>query len=254
MVGRIEGDVRVERLRDRAIEQLDDATASLSLLDEDPVSAVHETRKRIKATRAVLRLLLATDKSRFNHEDAILGAASRRLSPIRDRHVAHHLASTLGRWPQNMVPPPLAPWARSATLHTGMAIIGVRNRTERWDLSEVGSNDLLGGLDKSYRLARRRWNRCIDHLENDDLHQCRKSVKRTANQLVMFDSAFAQTERLERLQQLGELLGDHHDLSLVPDRNRDRETTLEGQIVDLGIDVFSLSPRDHNAWVHATFD
>jgi CHAD domain-containing protein len=246
------GDEAVEKLRLRVLDDLDEAVASLSILDLDPVGAVHETRKRVKTIRAALRLVESADKARFRREDTILAQATGRLGPIRDQHVAQHLASHLGRWPGDTVPPPLAPSVRARVNEAGMALLGARNRANRWDLHTIDNETLIDGLDRSYRLARRRWRRAAGHLETENLHHCRKSVKRVTNQLRVVSDRLAASSRVAELEKLGDLLGQHHDLSLVPDHDPHDQTELESEILASGTLVFALTPKNQQLWVAGT--
>ncbi len=244
-------DTVAEHVRRRVLDELDEAALSLSLVDLDPVRSVHETRLHITTVRAALRLLKQADVDRFRREDLVLAEAARRLGPIRDRHVAQHLVTRQGRWPGDLVPPPLAPSVRARVSETGMAILGSRNRATRWDLGMLGSADVARELDRSYRQSRRRWSRSIDRLETDDLHQCRTSVRRLTSQVVLLSDSLAASKRIADLRVLDERLGQLQDLSLVPDHDRHEQSELESQILDLGTAVFALSPKQQRSWINA---
>jgi CHAD domain-containing protein len=60
----------------------------LAVADEHRSEAIHDARKHLKKTRALIRLLRpATDDAFYKRENAALRKAAQRMSPIRDAHV-----------------------------------------------------------------------------------------------------------------------------------------------------------------------
>src|SRR5688572_28848189 len=72
-----------------AAEQLEDAVGQLQNgMSDDPVTAVHEARKDLKKTRALLRLTRSgLPKSTYRSENRALRDAGRSLSGTRDADV-----------------------------------------------------------------------------------------------------------------------------------------------------------------------
>src|ERR1700710_2227127 len=84
-------------VRTCACEQLAGAVEALERAEEDPVKAVHEARKHLKKTRALLRLVRpALGKQAYRRENDALRAAGLALSGTRDADVLVQTAGTLG--------------------------------------------------------------------------------------------------------------------------------------------------------------
>lgn len=67
-------------------EQVEKAIQQLSqTFEKDPAEAIHDTRKRLKKARSVLRLIRKTiDKDTYKYEKNVLRDVGRSLSPARD--------------------------------------------------------------------------------------------------------------------------------------------------------------------------
>ncbi|MFT7599288.1 MAG: hypothetical protein ACI8TP_002217 [Acidimicrobiales bacterium] len=238
-----------ETVRRQALADLDRAIISLSLIDNDPSAMVRRARRRTKRVRVGVRLLRSQDKRRFRDEDRILAQAVRNLGPVRDRQVAHHLIGNLGRWPGNMVPPPMAPSVRISVAHSGMILNGVRGRAGSWEISSLDDEAITAELERCYRLARRQWRSAMDDVEADGLAGCRKAVQRAADQARITAPQLRTSERFVALTGLAKHLGNLLDLAPLPDSDHSRQPELERNILDLGHEVFSLKPEEHLRWL-----
>lgn len=238
---------------------LDAGIRHLSLVDLDSGKAVHEARKSIKRSRAALRLLSDAGMKGLGVESTVLGNAARLLAPIRDHDVARQLEATRRGDARPVAPPPMAPLVRTFVTQSTTMLIGVRLRATGLDIAHLRSDRLLDSAERSYRVARRRWKRALDHLESEQLHHCRKSVKRTYYQveILLGDPAPGRhgedslgDDRLRSLAELGELLGDHHDRFLAAEPAPPLELdALERAILTKGAIVFALTVSEHRTWI-----
>src|SRR3954454_12297771 len=74
-----------DSVRRTAREQLEAAAAQLEQGDEDPAAAVHGARKRLKKTRALVRLARpALPRASYREENRALRDRGRALSAARD--------------------------------------------------------------------------------------------------------------------------------------------------------------------------
>ena len=94
----------------------------------------------------------------------------------------------------------------------------VRDRAERWELPD-GFDALEGGLELTYRRGRRGQRRAMADPTDARMHEWRKRVKYLRYQMEaltpMYPTLIGSTA--EGLDELGELLGDDHDLAVLAD-------------------------------------
>jgi CHAD domain-containing protein len=156
-----------------AREQLADAVRWLERADEDPVVAVHEARKDIKKTRALLRLVRPTIGKRvYRRENDALREIGLALSGMRDADVLVQTTSSLaehatGRLPVDVFEQLGVALAREvaerrnasdeAGARAGPAFDGVIEalraaelRVERWPLDGVTWTHVLAGAARAY--------------------------------------------------------------------------------------------------------
>jgi CHAD domain-containing protein len=200
---------------------------------------LHELRKTLKRLRGLMRLLRdELGEQAFERENALLRDLGRRLSQARDAEV---LASTLDDLLRRN-PKKLArrrgvrklrarlqgerEGAAEATLADGptrtRALGELRQlhaRVSAWRPSEAGGIDALEpALERLYRQGRRRRRRAGrgsgEH--TGAMHEWRKRVKdlRYAAELLNLGSVARQAD------ELGELLGEEHDLAMLAARVR----------------------------------
>jgi CHAD domain-containing protein len=93
----------------------------------------------------------------------------------------------------------------------------------------------------------------------DHFHDARKSVKRLHYQLaILEDIGFFAKKRIgpnklgherQTLGQLGELLGDHHDLTILGSIDLAEKAKIESALLDLGHKAFARKPKKHRTWM-----
>jgi CHAD domain-containing protein len=217
--------------------------------------AVHETRKALKRLRALVRLLSTElGQGRFARENAALRDLARRLSGARDsevmlatldallkrhprklqrrrgvRALRHHLAAEHAEMERRSL--------GDATMRADAVaeLLALRGRVLGWDLrSGQGITLVEPGLRRIYQQGRNRYRRAAKAKRNRRtraMHEWRKRVKDLRYAAEMLQrrtpssssaSGKATNKRAARLRrlgrradELGELLGEDHDLAVL---------------------------------------
>lgn len=242
-------------LQDHIINELDGATLSLALAHRTPIRSIHDARRRVKRARAGLRLLKPAKPKKLKREDRVLGDAMRLLGPIRDGHVTHL------RHPDSVLPPPYSPKVASLVMATTVALTSSVARISRWGIDAVDRDSIETGLDASYRSAWERWGDARASGTDDELHRSRKAVKQLYYQLDMLTAVGFLAEgsgelkgRRARLDELGEVMGDYHDFTLLGHLNQndqDNQVRQAAEMSELGDETLFLTPKKQRAWVRA---
>ncbi len=247
-LGLAPGERPTDGLRRMALGQVDIALEQLGSAGADAPSekAVHETRKALKRLRALLRLLEDELGARaFARENAMLRDTARRLSGARDAEVMlGTLDALIARHPRTLA-------SRGGVLKLRARLRVERARTQRltlgdpatraevlgelhafrfrvaaWSLADRdGIEPIESDLRRLYRQGRRRYRR-VARGKGDEMlamHEWRKRVKDLRYALEMLERR-GSGGRLRRLavraDELGELLGEDHDLAVLAERVR----------------------------------
>lgn len=219
-----------------AAEQIERALAEIDDAELPRHEAVHQVRKRTKKVRGLIRLVRPAFAA-YQAENAALRDAAAGLSQLRDAEV---LISTfddlVAAYEEPLDPVALAPVretleARQEEISRGhdleaslgafrSAMEGARARIETWRLNEDGFTAIQGGLEKTHRRARKAMARARaaprDEGHADLFHDWRKRTKyhwyHTRLLRPIWPGPMQAHEKAA--DQLGDLLGDHHDLSV----------------------------------------
>jgi CHAD domain-containing protein len=228
---------------ERAAERLREAGRA-----EDPSEPIHAARKELKKLRAAVRLIrreLGDDLYRVENER--YREAGKLLSPSRDAEVkVETLEGLRERFPDRLEPVDTAEWLeqlrreRDRALRTARigdadsieaaleAVEEGRSRIEAWPL-ETGSWKLVGpGIDRAYRRGRREMSRAAGDPSGASMHQWRKRAKDLWYHLRILRDARPKALRdsLEWADELADVLGGHHDLTVLRDDLIGRELPL----------------------------
>ena len=206
----------------------------------DLASSVHEARRAIKRTRALLKL--ADPWPRDSHTDCTLRDASRALAVLRDADIvvltAEDIRADSRSSESNVVPQPLLEaleeerrrrFAESGSANGPLRVADELLRSVAAEIREpqapqlragqeptaAGGMELLRlGLGASYESVRARCDPAAgEGLEDERSHKLRKRVKDLRYQLEFLDTGHAKLGRLVRdLHHLTDLLGDRNDL------------------------------------------
>jgi CHAD domain-containing protein len=246
---------------------------------------VHDVRTRLKRSRAAVALIGAEvgkkAKKKAKKADRRLRNRARRLARPRDVVVQAHTFRVLGTRLSRELPGGLLDRMRGAgeqlrrsvdgravekeLRRTGRSLKRLRRRLRKWpvkhDRRAVGE-----GITRTYRDARRAVAAVHRHPTPERFHDWRKKVKVLAYELRIVGPAVPElaTRYLAKVEKLGELLGEVHDLDCAAatlekhprwfGSDADREAVrgvvaehrvaLEREAFRLAAGVFAGRPRD----------
>jgi CHAD domain-containing protein len=215
-----------------ASEQLEGAVAQLAGAEADPVDAVHEARKHLKKSRALLRLVRPGLPASFcRHENATLRDAGQALSAARDADVLVETVDKLaeryaGRLPAETfaqlrtafaAPAAGAPPDLAAVLGTLRAAAA---RVEDWPLERCDWETVVRGIATAYRRGRTAFAVARHEPTAVNLHAWRKRAKDLWYHERLLTPVWPAVLAAhgEQVHALTELLGDDHDLAVLAER------------------------------------
>lgn len=238
---------------------------------EGAKGSVHDSRKRVKKLRALLRLV----RSGFRGgaaENAVLRDASAGLSALRDAEVmlATHdslapeaadgavRAHLVQRMERAAADPAQA--ARNAAFRA--VIAGVQSRVADWKVKGHDAEVLAAGLALTRARGQKAMARARKGRDPEALHEWRKRVKDGWYQARLFAPVWPEVMApvVQAADDLGEMLGDHHDLAVfeafldqlppgaaaevadLRSRARREQAALEVKAFDLGARVLAGDP------------
>jgi CHAD domain-containing protein len=233
MAYRIKRKERVGRgIRRILREQLRRAIASARRRGADQEERVHDVRTRLKRSRAALELIGAAVGKRAKKTDRRLRDGGRRLARPRDMVVQAHTFRILGARLSRELPAGLLERMRDVgeqlrrTLdekavekelgRTARSLRRLRKRLRKLpvkhDRRAIGK-----GITRTYRGARRALTAVHADPTPERFHEWRKQVKLLSNELKIVGRAVPElaTRYLGKVEKLGELLGQIHDLDCV---------------------------------------
>jgi CHAD domain-containing protein len=229
--------------------RLDDALEHLrERLDEDAAEAIHETRKDLKKARAALRLARARlDDDVYRRDNTRLRDAGRALAGSRDAAAKVGTVEALQeRFGQELHgglsslrsdleserdaiatanADPDSP-IRATARQAGDAVETVRESVESWSFSKSGWKLLEPGIERTYARGRNRFTDVRGEPSPENIHEWRKRVKDLWYDLRLLRDSWPKVmaETADGAHELSDLLGDHHDLTVLAEdlRTRDR--------------------------------
>jgi CHAD domain-containing protein len=261
-----------------ASERIEDAIAQLDTgREDDPETAVHEARKDVKKTRALLRLYRRDlGDATYRHENRELRDAGRALSGMRDADVLLDTLDGLAERYAGQVPGRAfdavrerlraddvpAPSVDESVDAARARLSGALGRVEDWPLGRTGRSSVRKGLKRSYARGRRALERAAGDRSDERLHEWRKRVKDLRYQQQLVRDAWPQVigAQAKAAKALADLLGDDHDLAVLDARMRAsgevggelddvlaliarRRTELQDEALRLGRRLYAESPK-----------
>lgn len=269
----------LEKIAD-ADRHLNDRSVSLS-------ERVHAARKRFKEIRASLRLArhLLGDRQ-YALENRWFRDAARSLGPLRDAQAAVDSFEKFSPFLQKQA-------GRSATRSLGKLLRNhasalpsrdeldtvfdevrarlaiARRRTEQWRFEQLDVELIAPGVKKIYSAARNMLRGLADDSSEMAVHEWRKRVKDHWYHTMILRHAWSEdlAPRMDLLDELSHLLGDHHDLAVIRQSIEEHVTEFRGEVAagrlldaittrqreleeearDLGSRVFSMKPGRFSA-------
>lgn len=192
------------------------------------IDQTHTARKSIKRVRALLRLLRqGMRKARYKADNVALGDAARGLSAARDAAVAITTFDQLVTKPDTLLAAVrLDLVARSgdagatpdeATLHAAADALETLRPQLAEDLGELSWAVLAAGLEASYAGGRAAMRSAYAEPHDEAFHLWRKRAKDLWYQAQVLEGCCTPQLRAlaEMLAELGDLLGEDHDLAVL---------------------------------------
>jgi CHAD domain-containing protein len=188
---------------------------------------IHDVRKTLKQARAIARLFLDCLGEPARVTMAALASTRRQIGRARDLDVMAVRLERLAPPPEVMAPLMEAIAREREAAHRarrGLAaraprarLVAIVKRLEGWDVSAVGTNDIVAAVARTYRQARRRGRLAFETDDPVALHAFRARVVDLRYQLALLSCAWpeALNAQAEALNELREALGDFNDLHVL---------------------------------------
>ena len=230
------GESAPEGVRRMAAEQLDKALEHLACQDGKRDKHIHEARKATKRLRALVRLVRRElEDEVYALENQCYRDAGQRLSELRDATV---LVETLDRLVESLgedVPKSrfarvrawlverrdLAYGQAASSDRVAQEVIAdltqARERLEDWNLQRQGWGGIRVGLQRIYARGRRDFAAAYALPSDEAFHDWRKQAKYLWYHTQILENIWPSVMQAltGELDQLGELLGQDHDLAVL---------------------------------------
>jgi CHAD domain-containing protein len=214
-------------------DEIGKARTSLAKAMNDPNAGIHETRKRFKKIRALLRLVRGAAENFYATENARYRDIARTLAGARQ---ATALVETLDRFLHEFPREAAALSAMRARLadkrpkkgdadleaNIATALVACREGEKaaaRFAIAGDAAGILETGVKKTLKRAGRSLAAATESGDAEDFHDLRKAVKMHAAQLALLADFWphGRRKRLEAADALGTALGDLNDLAVIAD-------------------------------------
>lgn len=250
------------------LEQVERAAGHLTSADEPAEKRVHNARKRIKETRAVLRLVRGALGGAFAVENRWYRDAARDLASARDAQAVIEALEKLPLDKRTLARTKKALEKRKSAIepaelqarieNTVAQLDDARTRVGTWPVLPDRFSTIGDGLEQIYRDGRRAMRVAREEATPHNLHEWRKRVKDHWYHLQLFRPVWPEVLKAHAatLEQLSGALGDHHDLHVLEDLVDDdrikeaiatRLRELESEAFVLGGRIFAERPADLHA-------
>ncbi|HYI80482.1 MAG TPA: CHAD domain-containing protein [Thermoleophilaceae bacterium] len=205
----------------------------------DAATAVHDARKDLKKLRSLLRLVRDDlGERRYRSQNRRYRAAARQLSPAREAEVnLETLTALIACYPAEALGAEALRDAleqeRGRLATSGGAlderiaratadIAGGAAGIDDWPLDGDDFDLVRAGLDRAYKRGRRGLRTVRDDPSAEAVHAWRKRVKDLWYQLRLLQGAWPPVLKTaaKEAHELADLLGDHHDLSVLVEKAR----------------------------------
>ena len=222
-------------IRRVAREQVEAAIGEISNRSLPEPEKIHQIRKRCKKLRAVLRLVRPGLGEFYASENAFFRDAARLLSPLRDtQSVLDAYDGLMERFRGEVTRRALAPIRRHLVQRKRRRASEVTDLDERlervrglmedarerigaWPIEATGADAWREGFEQAYRQARRGMARAYESPTVERFHEWRKGVKYHWYHTRLLRPLWSRAlgARARAADDLGEMLGDHHDLAVL---------------------------------------
>jgi CHAD domain-containing protein len=234
-------------VRNTARDQLESGARTLvEESAEDPVEAVHDARKNVKKSRALLRLVRpALDRRTYRRENRTLRDAARTVAHVRDADVMVETVDALrerfvGQRPEAVFDALRAHFEQRAeaarpgpNAELGAELVealrDVAARVDDWPLDAADWPLAVKGAQRAYARGRSAFAVADADPTVENLHEWRKRVKDLWYHDRLLKPAWPGLldAQAKEAHTLSDLLGDDHDLSVLTERLRDDPPTVD---------------------------
>jgi CHAD domain-containing protein len=242
------GDASVQDgVRRIALEQTGKAIDDIADKQCDVHDRIHEARKRCKKVRGLIRLVRPSFDD-YRRENAAFRDAAKALSFVRDSEVLIETYDTLVEAYRHQIErAAFAPIRRQLTLrlknlnrqqraldrklsHMGSLMREAQRRIRRWQLGDRGF-DAFAGLAKTHKRAVKAMAAAQKDSSPEAFHEWRKRIKYHGYHAWLLTPVWDGPMKAYRkaTEKLGDLLGDHHDLSVFQKRLASEPDVFGGQ-------------------------
>jgi len=194
---------------------------------EEAPKRVHDVRKKLKEARAIARLFLHCVGEPARVTITALAATRRQIGRARDLDVMALRVQRLEP-PPEISEPVMAAIARereaAQRARRGLSASAPRarlnaivRRLEGWDLSALGTEEIVDAVARTYRQAQRRGVVAFESENPTALHASRSRIVDLRYELLLLSCAWpeALNAQAEALNDLREALGDFNDLHVL---------------------------------------
>jgi CHAD domain-containing protein len=229
--------------------RLDDALEQLNeRLDDDVGEAVHEARKDLKKARAVLRMVRhRMDDDIYQRQNVRLRDAGQALAGTREVEAKVGTIEALEeRFGDEL--PAVTPAlkrdlesardglvaaradadseVRAAARGASEAIAATRMSIDSWSFSKPGWKLVGPGIERSYLRGRNRFRDVRRDPTSENIHEWRKRIKDLWYDLRLLRDSWpdVMSKMGDEAHELADLLGDHHDLTVLAADLRSRDS------------------------------
>lgn len=219
-------------LRKAGSKQLEKAIAESK--DSDVDEAVHQVRKRCKKLRGLVRLVRGAE-GHYQRDNTWFRDTARLLDELRDSAAMLETFDDLTERFEEQVGPDAFAEVRKAlekrygeTVRSGRdpdeALREARDRLVeaqtwvcKWKVDDDFQVSLRPGLEKTYGRARRAMGDAYDEATSEAFHEWRKRVKYHRYHMRLLRCAWPEMMKMreDALDELGDLLGEDHDLAVL---------------------------------------
>ena len=233
-----------------ATEQIEKAIKELSATDELGVDeAVHQARKRLKKTRAVVRLVRDRLGSEiYKQENARFRDLARNLAKLRDANVQIETLDNLtDHFAETVAPETFTDMRRELRVDYRREyqrvinediITSVKNQLKDtksniadWEIDSDDWSAIAPSLKRVYKRGYKGLHRAISEPSTENLHDWRKRVKYLRYQLRILRPLWTEmmTEWIDRTHDLSDYLGEDHDLAVLTEFTSSQPERFEGE-------------------------
>lgn len=223
-----------DAVRRVALSQIDAALEELADPDLPRSETIHQVRKRCKKLRGLIRLVRPGFED-YSRENAAFRDLARTISEERDATASIETLDALKERFGSEVGKEIFNRHRRALVkrRDGLddAVIekklaeferglkAARKRASGWTVSGAPENVLAEGMEKTLKRARSAMKTARKSRDPEDFHEWRKRVKYHRYHVRLLKRAWPRIQEpwIEATDELGEALGDHHDLAVFLD-------------------------------------